>query len=78
MPGIEKEDYVKSIVAEKIKLRRIRNRAWALYHSCLSSAFYARTDSDTEGNENEQTTLLGASQAYECAAGWLKGLIDII
>lgn len=63
---------------ENIKLRMIRNRAKALYHSCLSTACFRFSDSDSTEDETERIALLREGQAYESVSGWLKGLIDII
>lgn len=63
---------------EKINLRRIKNRARALYHNCHSSACFARSDSDSTEDEMEKAVLLRESQAYESCAGWIKAFIDKI
>jgi len=61
-----------------IKLRIIKNRARALYHNCHSAACFIRSDADLSENETEKAALLREAQAYESAAGWIKGLIDSI
>lgn len=54
------------------KLRAVELRIKALYHNCMSSACFLRSDAEREESEEEQITKRREAQSYEVVAGWLN------
>lgn len=57
------------------RLRAVEFRIKALYHNCMSSACFLRSDAEKEENEEEQITKRREAQSYEVVAGWLNNAV---
>jgi len=61
---------------DKARIRFIRNRLKAIYHSCHSSACFSRADTEeVSDDEIKKSGLMCKAQAYEEAAIWINAII---